>query len=151
MDEHARKLALLQAAGILVMLIAGFLMYLSYHKRPLNQSRLKVVVSELRSSASEGHLISDQLLQEKLRRVFLRVHLQMMVESAHKEVQNLSNSRVQPELTTQKQMAEAAGRQLEQNLSSLKDSYDEPQRTVELRDEFGEIFGRLRSLEQSLE
>jgi hypothetical protein len=60
----------------------------------LNKERLKVLVGDLRSTASEANLLTNQIEQEKVRATYASEHLKMIIEAAKKTSDKLIKSKV---------------------------------------------------------
>lgn len=144
MNSEAKKIAMLQIASAAVLLIVGIAIYFYYHNRPLDKERLKVLVGDLRSTASEANLLSDQIEQEKIKPTYTDEHLSMMIEAAKKTTDKLKKSKVQDELTPEKEITVQTARELVVGLEKFQ------QGSVVSQD-FEKLAEKLDKVEESLE
>ena len=103
-----------------MLLIAGFGTYFYYHNRPLDKERLKILVADLRSTASEANLLIDQIEQEKVRTTFASEQLKMIIESSKKAPEKLKKSKVQEDLTPEKEITVKTAQELLSGLEKFQ-------------------------------
>jgi hypothetical protein len=143
-NKEVKRSAMLQTASAAILLIAGIGIYISYHNRPLDKERLKVLVGDLRSTASEANLLSDQIEQEKVKPTYTDEHLNMMIEAARKTSEKLKKSKVQDELTPEKEITEKTAKELVAGLEKF-------QKESVVSQDFEKLAKKLNQVEDSLE
>ena len=144
MNKEGKKIAILEIALAAALLIAGFGTYVYYHNRPLNKERLKVLVGDLRSTASEADLLTDQIEQEKVKTTYTYEHLTMMIETAKKTSEKLRKSKVQDELAPEKEITEKTAQELLAGLEKF-------QKGSVVSQDFEKLEKKLDQVEESLE
>jgi hypothetical protein len=143
-NKEEKNIAFLQISSAVVLLIAGFGIYFYYHDRPLDKKRLKVLVGDLRSTASEADLLTDQIEQEKVKATYSYEHLSMMIEAAKKTSQKLKQSKVQDELVWEKEITEKTAQELLAGLEKF-------QKESVTSQDFEKLEKQLDQVEESLE
>ena len=144
MKKQVRKIAILGISSAAALLIAGIGTYAYYHNRPLNKERLKVLVGDLRSTASEADLLTDQIEQEKVKTTYTYKHLRMMIEAAKKTSEKLKQSKVQDELAPEKEITEKTAKELLAGLEKF-------QKGSVVSQDFEKLEKQLDQVEESLE
>jgi hypothetical protein len=142
--KEGRKIAILQISSAAALLIVGIETYSYYHNRPLNKERLKVLVGDLRSTASEADLLTDQIEQEKVKTTYTYEQLRMMIEAAKKTSEKLKESKVQDELAPEKEITEKTAQQLLAGLEKF-------QKGSVVSEDFEKLEKQLDQVEESLE
>ena len=144
MNTETKKIAALQISSAAILLIAGFSVYFYYHNRPLDKARLKILVGDLRSTAAEANLLTDQIEQEKVKPTYTYQHLNMMIEAAKKTSETLKKSKVQDELVPKKEITEQTAQELVAGLEKFQ------KESVATQD-FEKLSKKLDQVEDSLE
>jgi len=143
-NKEAKQNAMLQILSTAILLIAGIAVFFYYHNRPLDKERLKVLVGDLRSTASEANLLSDQIEQEKVKPTYTDEHLNVMIEAAKKTSETLKKSKVQDELTPEKEITEKTAQELVTGLEKF-------QKESVVSQDFEKLAKKLDQVEESLE
>jgi hypothetical protein len=143
-NKESKKNATLQISSAAILLIAAIAAFFYYHNRPLDKERLKVLVGDLRSTASEANLLSDQIEQEKVKPTYTDEHLSMMIDAARKTSEKLKKAKVQDELTPEKEITEKTAQELVTGLEKYKKG------SVGTQD-FETLAKKLDQVEESLE
>jgi hypothetical protein len=143
-NKEEKEIAFLQISSAAALLIAGFGIYFYYHDRPLDKKRLKVLVGDLRSTASEADLLTDQIEQEKVKTTYSYEHLSMMIEAAKKTSEKLKQSKVQDELVSEKEITEKTAQELLAGLEKF-------QKESVASQDFERLEKQLDQVEESLE
>ena len=73
--------------------------------KPLDAEHLKLIVSELRSTASEGKLLSEQDFRNSLREKYLESQLELMQQNLRKQIDQLKNPDVKQNIAQQQAQA----------------------------------------------
>ncbi len=141
--KQTKRAALLQISSAAVLLMAGTGVYF-YHNRPLNKERLKVLVGALRSTASEANLLTDQIEQEKVKTTYTSEHLKMIIEDAKKTSDKLIKSKVQDDLTPEKEITVETAQKLVAGLEKF-------QKESVVSQDFEKLSKKLNQVEESLE
>jgi len=136
--------AILQVSSVVGVLVLGGAIYIYYHNRPLDKERLKILVGDLRSTASEANLLSDQIEQEKVKPTYTDEHLSIMIETAKKTSEKLKDSKVQDELAPEKEITEKTAQELVTGLEKFQ-----KESVVSL--DFEKLAKKLDQVEESLE
>lgn len=144
MRKNDERSGLLQIFIAAILVIAGAGVYAFYHNRPLDKERLKVLVGDLRSTASEANLLTDQIEQEKVKPTYTDEHLSMMIEAAKKTSEKLKKSKVQDELTPEKEITEKTAQELVTGLEKF-------QKESVVSQDFEKLAKKLDRVEESLE
>ena len=113
--------------------------------KPLDAEHLKLIVSELRSTASEGKLLSEQDFRNSLREKYLKSQLELMQQNLRKQIDQLKNPDVKQNIAQQQAQALKLADELQDGLQRIPDSG----RTMGL--EFRALFDQLLALESQLE
>jgi hypothetical protein len=143
-NSETRKSALLQFSSATVLLIAASGIFLYHHNRPLDKERLKVLVGDLRSTASEASLLTDQIQQEKVKPTYTDQHIRMMIEAAKKTTDKLKKSKVQDELKPEKEITVQTAQELLMGLEKFQ------KESIVFQD-FEKLSKKLNKVEESLE
>jgi hypothetical protein len=143
-NKEEKKIAFLQISSAAALLIAGIGIYFFYHNRPLDKERLKVLVGDLRSTASEADLLTDQIQQEKVKTTYTYEHLNMMIEAAKKTSEKLEKSKVQDELAPEKEITVRTAQELLAGLEKF-------QKESVVSQDFEKLEKKLDQVEASLE
>lgn len=144
MRKNDDRSGLVQIFSAAILVIAGAGVYLFYHNRPLDKERLKVLVGDLRSTASEANLLTDQIEQEKVKPTYTDQQLNMMIESAKKTSDTLKKSKVQDDLVPEKEITEKTAHELVISLQKYQKGS-----VVSL--DFEKLAKKLDQVEESLE
>ena len=143
-NNETKKNAKLQISSAAALLIAGFGSYFYYHNRPLNKERLKVLVENLHYTASEANLLTDQIEQERVRTTYASEHIKMMIEAAKKASEKLKRSKVQEDLTSEKEITVKTAQELLSGLEKF-------QKGSVVSQDFEKLSKKLDQVEASLE
>jgi hypothetical protein len=142
--SETKKTAMLQISSAAIVLIAAIAIYVFYHNRPLDKERLKVLVGDLRSTASEANLLTDQIAQEKVKPTYTDQHLSMMIEAAKKTSDKLKKSKVQDDLAPEKEITVKTAQQLVTSLEKYR-------KESVITEDFENLERKLDQVEESLE
>jgi hypothetical protein len=143
-NKEEKKIAFLQISSAAALLIAGFGIYFYYHDRPLDKKSLKVLVGDLRSTASEADLLTDQIEQQKVKTTYSYEHLSLIIEAAKKTSEKLKQSKVQDELVSEKEITEKTAQELLAGLEKF-------QKESVASQDFEKLEKQLDQVEESLE
>jgi len=140
-----QKTALKQWIVILLVVAGLVIAFRVMRSRPWGPSALDVAVSELRSTAAEGHLLSRQIQAGELTDNFRRVHVEMIVQETEQTRKALLEHPIKPELEGARARAAELALQLISQLSLLSSSSQAAGST------FGSLKGELDALHSQLQ
>jgi hypothetical protein len=130
---------------IAVVIIASILFTIfTQAAKPLDAEHLKLIVSDLRSSASEGKLLSEQSFQSSTRQRYLQSQRQFIQQHLQKQIQQLKTSDAKQNIHQQQALALTIATQLSDAFEQL------PVAGKANGLEFKAVFDELLSLESQL-
>jgi hypothetical protein len=144
MREAGHFTSTLQLLIGLVIIASILFIIFTQAAQPLDAEHLKLIVSQLRSSAAEGNLLSQQNFETGTRQKYLQSQIELMKKDVQKQIQQLKTSNVKQSVARQKEFALKIANELSDELAQL------PMNGKKESIEFKALLDELLSLESQL-
>src|SRR5215216_3074416 len=137
----------IQAIAIILTIAGCAVWMMRQQKKPLGPEDLKINVAELRSQASEGRLIAEQLIAGKVTSAYLQTETLLLRDETEQAIETLSTYRLESGVEATASQAVEYARQLSADLSSLSYAFNNLQEAERIKQHLETTFASLFEIE----
>src|ERR1051325_904093 len=140
----------MQAAAVILLVLLVLAWFVRAETKARDRDELKIEVADLRSTAAEARLLSEQTVSGRIPRPFFETEIYLLTDKTQAAKQALDSAAVDAGLETKLSQARQLAGQLQTEGEKLSGSFANSAELNRAKDSLDQLTSSLKELEESL-